>query len=302
MVSDRPLCTVNSTPAASLLDSVTSAQGWQYFPTVGSPGSKKRGCVWRAVAAMTGRLGAHRCHELQAWAYFYVNPVAPRVRGCKAQHALNTGGTLANKIVYVAHRHDGDRGLFAGHDLMPRTIATLYGGQLRRLIESQRLVATDSAPAGAHPSAGDMMDRAAPADVEGDEGPNTHVRHLPGNDIVALDGLPFANWLPPKTQRGSENPRLRTHLFPECEDQDLHYLIANTGVGYMARTVTDCPRCPKANVSMAFFDVYHPAIGLMYTQVAALVVGTMPIPADGELIRKHEGWKSKRKYPCKETH
>jgi hypothetical protein len=254
--------------------------------------AKKRAAHALRCEGITSRLNTIQCHELICWHYFYKNPVRSPLPGCMAARALDTGGTLGNGMVYIAHRSDGDRGLYAGRDLAPKTLATLYGGELRKLLASLRRATTPAAPGREQGAAGGNDSECEEKD------PNSHTRHIPLNGIVVLDGLPFVQCVPAVidvNQLQAARFQPGSPLFPECEDEDLQYLITHTGCGYMARTVThNCSSCPSANVHTADYGLFHPAIGVGYERVLVLVVGKSWIRKHEELICKYEGYASNK--------
>jgi hypothetical protein len=258
--------------------------------------AKKRAAHALRCEGIASRLSATQCHELICWHYFYKNPVRSPSPGCKAARALDTCGTLGNGMVYIAHRSDGDRGLFAGRDLAPTTLVTLYGGVLRRLLQILRRATPPAVPGREQGTAGGNDD---------EKDTDSHTRHIPNNSNVALDGLPFAQYIPAVidvNQLQAARFQPGSPLFPECEDEDLQYVITHSGCGYMARTVTrNCSSCPSANVHLASFDLFHPAIGVGYDSVEVVVVGKSWIRKGEELICKYEGKasnKNERKHRC----
>jgi hypothetical protein len=256
--------------------------------------AKKRQQHARTIEQITIRLGISKCHELICWKYFFYNPVMTPAKGCRAARALDMSGTIGNGMIYIAHRGDGDRGLYAGRDLPAFSLATMYGGVLRHLLRTLRrrtLPVVEGNEPG--PDGGD----------EGDyEDKDSHTRHIPGNANVALDGSPFAKHFPgviPESELDGARCRVGTPLFPDCEDEDLRYLIMHSGAGYMARTVTaGCSSCPQANVHLINLDHHHPGIGVGYDSVLALKLGQSAIKKDQEIICKYEAWANMRMYPC----
>jgi hypothetical protein len=201
-------------------------------------------------------------------------------------------------VVYSAYIADGDRALYAGRDLTPGTVLTLYGGELRSLLRSERRVIPSIT------QGGDQGAGAVGGCGSGDEAKDkdTHVRTIPGNDSVALDGLPFAGCLPaqiPEDELEGARFLVGSPLFPQCEDEDLQYVIMHSGAGYMARTVnSQCSSCPRANVFVSELQLGNKGIGVGYDCILALVVGTRGIKKDDEVICKYEAWALNRRYPC----
>jgi hypothetical protein len=80
------------------------------------------------------------------------------------------------------------------------------------------------------------------------------------------------------------------HLRPRSADQDLCYLVENTGVGYMSNTVTrDCPskRNILPNLKVASIEHFHPGIPVQYQSIVALII-TRPVRAGEELVCLYE--------------
>jgi hypothetical protein len=184
---------------------------------------QKHACRIERIAI---RLGTSKCHELICWKYFYYNPVRSPASGCGAARALDRSGTIGNGTVYIAHRSDGDRGLYAGRDLPAFSLVTLYGGVLRCLLGiSRRPTLSGIEGKQQEPDGGDQ------GDVEDKD---SHIRHIPGNANVALDGFDFAKLFPeviPESKLDGARCRVGTHLFPQCDDADLRYLIMHPGLG-----------------------------------------------------------------------
>jgi hypothetical protein len=97
------------------------------------------------------------------------------------------------------------------------------------------------------------------------------------------------------------------HLRPRTDDPHLRYLIENTGVGYMANTVTrDCPsnRNIRTNLRVASIDHFHPGMPVQYQTILALII-TCPVRAGEELVSLYEYGSSQDElhFYCKdETH
>ena len=80
------------------------------------------------------------------------------------------------------------------------------------------------------------------------------------------------------------------HLRPRSTDQDLCYLVENTGVGYMASTVTrGCPSKQNilTNLKVASVEHFHAGIPVQYQTILALVI-TRPVRAGEELVCLYE--------------
>jgi hypothetical protein len=143
-------------------------------------------------------------------------------------------------------------GLFAGCDFGVNDVATLYGGEIKH-----RSVAS-----------------------------KTHSRGDRGlGPDYCYDGHSHSGMF-----EGSRSSRGSRHLRPRSPDSDLCYLVENTGIGYMANTVTrDCPskRNIRTNLKVVSLDHFHSGIPVQYGTILALIV-TRPIRAGEELVCLYE--------------
>ena len=155
--------------------------------------------------------GVRNFHESKCRESFLNKPVHGDAKGCKAQHALLYGGTLANGKVQVKVRISHGRvlrELVAGQRFEPGEDVTCYGGWLLP----------------------------APSETE----KHTYMSHIPGTDYV-LDGLEFSNQFPTEGGAGLKLG-YAMGLRPKCEDRVWEHVIATSGIGYMANTTTACPQ------------------------------------------------------------
>ena len=188
-----------------------------------------------------------------------------RGRGIAAQRALLYGGTLANGMVRLVKRrsHGRDiRELVAGVVFEAGDDVTCYGG----MVSKQPSIMT------------------AQSKLQ-----QTHVRNIPSSDYV-LDGLEFSKCVPDEPYP-VENDKL---LFPDCNDKRWTNVLLNTGVGYMANTVTKCPLNPRERPNVVIYEaVLHRSIqGVPYDSVILLRAASRGIAKEEKIISPYEGYKN----------
>ena len=93
-------------------------------------------------------------------------------------------------------------------------------------------------------------------------------------------------------------------LTPQCEDQRWEAVIASSGIGYMANTVTRCPllRQTRPNVVVHEVAMYRVIAGVSYSSVLVLRGASQGIDIGEPIISPYEGYQSKAKFKfhCKD--
>jgi hypothetical protein len=177
---------------------------------------------------------------------FLKRPVEGTGKGCGAQRAVLSGGTLATgkvAVKWVTDHGYTERGLVNRVVFRPRDVITLYGGEER------------------------------PRPLDG-TGPHTHTRVIPetrGQRV--LDGASFASTFP-GTPPPSGDVGSGEGLHPEC-DPELSQLIMSTGIGYMANSpITYCPLgVERPNVTVTRIPMGRLVPGIGYNVLVALTCG-----------------------------
>lgn len=211
-------------------------------------------------------------HESLCRKSFAQRPAFGVAKGCKAQRALFLGGTLDNgKVAVEVHWSHGVqlRELIAVTRFEPNDVVTCYGG----LVEK------------------------APV-VKNPDG-HTHTRQIPGTDYV-LEGEPFSNCFPVK-QGAMFALGYSVSLRPQCADPRWAKVIASSGIGYMANTVTRCPLSSRTrtNVTVCSDILGRTIPGVPYDSVLYLQASARGIDAGERIISPYEPWKLKEKFTFK---
>jgi hypothetical protein len=131
-----------------------------------------------------------------------------------------------------------------------------------------------------------------PAPPPSDE--HTHMRHIPSTDYV-LEGLPFSNCFP-ETMGAVCHLGYRIPLKPSCVDPDWTKMIATSGIGYMANTVTKCPLGGRArpNVRVCEARLGRVIEGVPYDSVMLLRASNNGIDIGDRIISPYEPWNLKK--------
>jgi hypothetical protein len=192
--------------------------------------------------------------------------------GIAAQRALLTGGTLQNGKVKVEQRISHGmviRELIAGIRFEPGADVTCYGG---------------------------FVEKRPPETEE-----HTHMRGIPASDY-ALNGILFSGCFPIKPGAALKIGH-SVALTPQCEDQRWEAVIASSGIGYFANTVTRCPlSTSRPNVVVHALPMYRKIAGVSYSSVLVLRAASHGIDVGEPIISPYEGCQSKAKFkfPCKD--
>ena len=190
-----------------------------------------------------------------------------RADGIQAQRALFAGGTLQNGKVRIEQRTSHGviiRELVAGTRFEPGADVTCYGG---------------------------FMERKPPEKEE-----HTHMRGIPSSDYV-LNGIMFSNCFPTKSGAAFDiGPPVS--LTPHCDDARWEEVIASSGIGYMANTVTRCPlhRQTRPNVIKCAAAMHRVIPGVSCDSVMVLRACSKGIDIGEAIISPYEGKKSKDKF------
>ena len=211
--------------------------------------------------------------EVLARASFHLNPVRKRgARGWRAQQLLLGGGTLDGNLYVAWEKRHGIwlLGLYSTQDIEGNRDVTCYGG-VRRPKPAQEL------------------------DTD------THMRCVPGEDFV-MDGKEFAACF-----QGPRSPLCEfgglIPVLPRCGSRGWREVIRSSGIGYMANTVTKCPRVlERPNVFTAYVPLGRTIPGVPYTSLMVLRAGVHGIRA-GEPIVSVYVWacqKAKFTFACKD--
>ena len=130
---------------------------------------------------------------------------------------------------------------------------------------------------------------------------DTHMRCVPGEDFV-MDGKEFAECF-----QGPRSPLCRlgrlVPVVPHREGSGWAEVISSSGIGYMANTVTKCPRViERPNVNITHVPLGRTIPGVPYTTLMVLTTGVNGIKA-GEPIVSIYVWacqKKKFQFECRD--
>jgi hypothetical protein len=213
-------------------------------------------------------------HESLCRRSFEVLPVVGHGTGSVAQRALLSGGTIDNGKIAITWRKS-------------------HGVMLRELITLIRFEAGDCVTC-----YGGFVE---PAPGESEH--HTHMRHIPSSEYV-LNGLPFANGF--STQPGAVSGLgYRVCLSPHCGDSQWDRVIATSGAGYMANTVTQCPqyRRGRPNVTVCEAMLGRVVPGVTYSGVLFLRASAGGIDANQPIISPYEAHQSNANFlfKCMDT-
>jgi hypothetical protein len=217
-------------------------------------------------------------HESLCRKSFEERPVFGITKGCKAQRVLLRGGTLDNGKVAVEVRWSHGlqlRELIAVKRFEHEEVVTCYGGFAIK----------------------------APKVMETKVRMDSHMRQIPGTDYV-LEGAPFSDCFPMK-QGAMFDLGYSARLRPTCENPEWAKVIASSGIGYMANTVTKCPlrSRTRTNVTMGTAVLGRTVPGVPYDSVLYLSAGVGGIDPGEPIISAYEQWKVKEKFrfTCKDS-
>jgi hypothetical protein len=213
-------------------------------------------------------------HEILCRRSFANRPVFGVAKGCKAQRALLHGGTLENrKLAVEVHWSHGVllRELIAQVRFEHKDVVTCYGGFAEK----------------------------APVVKKSDVNMHTHMRQIPGTDYV-LEGEPFSNCFPVK-QGAMFDLGYSVPLRPQCADPRWAKVIASSGLGYMANTVTRCPLILRTRTNVTVCDAVlgRSIPGVPYDSVVYLKASAGGINPGEPIISPYEPWKLKEKFKFK---
>jgi hypothetical protein len=207
----------------------------------------------------------HNFHEILCRASFKENPTSGK--GCRAQRALLHGGTILNGKVSVQVRHDHGRAvreLVCLKDVPPLEVVTCYGGFVGL----------------------------APA--EKDE--HTHMRHIPASGYV-MDGDAFSSTMPEGNSAVSKLG-VKIPLYPRCDDEKWASVVAGSGIGYMANTVTKCPLQGQKgyNVTVHAYTLGRVVPGVVQSDVLVLQACIHGLKAGDCVISPYESYRQTKKF------
>jgi hypothetical protein len=195
------------------------------------------------------------------------DPVFGTGTGIQAQRALLYGGTLANgKVAVEFHPSHGLmlRELIAKVRFDPGDDVTCYGGLLMPAPKKEK----DS---------------------------DTHVPSVP----FVLEGLQFSESFP-TTLGGMYELGYHVPLRPRCETPAWEAVIATSGLGYMANTVTKCPLSRnRPNVVVCEAMLGRTIPGIPYPSVMTLRAGATGIDIGQPIISPYEPWQVTKKFQFK---
>jgi hypothetical protein len=163
------------------------------------------------------------------------------------------------------------RELIAGIRFEPDEVVTCYGGFVEK----------------------------APVLTESDVNMHTHVRQIPGTDYV-LEGEPLSNCFPLK-QGAMFDLGYSVSLKPQCADPRWAKVIASSGIGYMANTVTRCPLSSRTRTNVTVCEAVLGRVipGVPYDSVLYLRASAGGINPGEPIISPYEPWQLKEKFKFK---
>ena len=207
----------------------------------------------------------HNFHEILCRASFKKNPT--NGKGCRAQRALLHGGTILNGKVSVQVRHAHGRAvreLVCLEDVPPLGVVTCYGGFV-----------------GLAPD-------------EKDE--HTHMRHLPASDYV-MDGDAFSSTIPEGNSAASKFG-VEIPLFPCCDNEQWAFVVASSGIGYMANTMTKCPLQgqKRYNVTVHAYTLGRVVPGVVQSDVLVLQACSDGLKAGDCVVSPYESYRQTKKF------
>jgi hypothetical protein len=211
-------------------------------------------------------------HESLCRKSFEQQPVFGITKGCKAQRVLLHGGTLDNGKVAVEWRWSHGlelRELIARKRFECGEVVTCYGGFAIK----------------------------APVVSEDEVGMDSHMRQIPGTDYV-LEGAPFSNCFPVK-QGAMFDLGYSAGLWPKCDHPGWAKVIASSGIGYMANTVTKCPlssRRTRTNVTVDTAVLGRTIPGVPFDSILYMRANMGGINPGEPIISPYEQWKVKEKF------